>query len=72
VAVELLVRATAADPRSAPAHYNLAVLYEQTGEIDRAVDHYRAFLQYAGPQYATRVPEVRSRLDALRPDRVRS
>ena len=42
--METLVRALAVDGRSAAAHYNLAVLYDQSGEAGRAVEHYRAFL----------------------------
>ena len=60
-----LVSALVIDPRNAPAHYNLAVQYEQLGEAGRAVEHYRAFLQYAGPEYASRAADVRQRLDAL-------
>ena len=62
LALESLVRATAVDPRSAAAHYNLAVLYEQTGETARAIDHYRAFLARAEAQPASRTAEVRARL----------
>jgi Tfp pilus assembly protein PilF len=32
------------DPRSAVVHYNLALLLEQTGHVDRAVTHYRRAL----------------------------
>jgi Tfp pilus assembly protein PilF len=60
-----LLRALTVDPRSAAAHYNLALEYEQEGEISRAVDHYRAFLQFAGPAYAGLAPDVRARIDAL-------
>lgn len=65
VAMETLVRAIGLDPRSAPAHYNLGVLYEQSGEGSRAVDHYRAFLDHAGPHHAGRAPEVRARIADL-------
>ena len=65
VAMETLVRALAVDGRSAAAHYNLAVLYDQSGEAGRAVEHYRAFLDHAGPQEAGRAPEVRSRIAEL-------
>jgi tetratricopeptide (TPR) repeat protein len=60
-----LVSALTIDPRNAPAHYNLAVQYEQLGEAGRAVEHYRAFLQYAGPDYASRADDVRQRIDTL-------
>ena len=64
-AKETLLRALVIDQRSAPAHYNLGVLFESTGETVRAVEHYRAFLEHAGPGYTDRAPEVRARLDTL-------
>ncbi len=64
-AKESLLRALGADPRHAPAHYNLAVLFELTGEPARAATHYEAFLAYAGAEYNDRRAAVRSRVDAL-------
>jgi tetratricopeptide (TPR) repeat protein len=64
-AKESLLRALVLDPRNAPAHFNLASLYEQTGETVRALAHYRAFLEYAGPEHASRAPDARARIDAL-------
>ena len=61
----LLVRALTVDPRSAAAHYNLAVQYEQAGEAARALEHYRAFLQYAGADYVDRTSDVRARIATL-------
>jgi Tfp pilus assembly protein PilF len=61
-----LIKALALDPRNAAAHYNLAIQDEEAGDASRAIDHYRAFLQYAGPDQAARAPEVRARIDALR------
>jgi Tfp pilus assembly protein PilF len=60
-----LLHALAIDPRNPAAHYNLAVQYEDTGDAARAVEHYRAFVQNAGPEYAARVPDVRARASAL-------
>jgi tetratricopeptide (TPR) repeat protein len=60
-----LLRALAVDARHPMAHYNLAVTYEETGEAGRAIDHYQAFLEMAGPAHAGRAPAVRARLDAL-------
>ena len=65
LAKESLLRALTVAPKSAAAHYNLAVLYEDTGEASRAAEHYRAFLDTAGAEYADRTPGVRSRLAAL-------
>ena len=64
-AKETLLRAIGMDPRSAAAHYNIAGLYDQSGETARAIEHYRAFLAYAGSGHAARAADVRARLDAL-------
>jgi tetratricopeptide (TPR) repeat protein len=64
-AKEALLRALALDPGNAPAHFNLAALYEQTGDGARALEHYRAFLQHAGSEHATRTDDARARIDAL-------
>lgn len=64
-AKELLIRALGIAPRSAWAHYNLAVVFDQSGEVARAVEHYRAFLENAGPDVSARAPDVRARLAAL-------
>ena len=60
-----LSRALAIEPHSAAAHYNLGQQYEDTGDAVRAIEHYQAFLQYAGPEYAGRAPDVRARIVAL-------
>lgn len=64
-AKDLLIRALAIAPRNAWAHYNLAVVFDHSGEVARAVEHYRAFLDNAGPDVSARAPDVRARLDAL-------
>ena len=61
----LLMRALSVDPRSAAAHYNLAVQFDAAGEAPRAIEHYRAFLQFAGAEYADRTADVRARLALL-------
>ena len=60
-----LRRAIALDPQNAAAHYNLARQYDRIGEVGLALDHYRQFLQYAGPDQATYAPDVRDRVQAL-------
>jgi Tfp pilus assembly protein PilF len=60
-----LVRALAIEPHSAAAHYNLGLQYEDSGETSRAIEHYEAFLRYAGPEYSGRAPDVRARITAL-------
>lgn len=62
---ELLLRALSVAPRHAPAHYNLAVLYDRSGEAGRALEHYRAFLAAAAPEHSARASEVRARVAVL-------
>jgi tetratricopeptide (TPR) repeat protein len=64
-AKERLIRAVGIAPRNAWAHYNLAVVFDHSGEVARAVEHYRSFLENAGPEVSARAPDVRARLDAL-------
>ena len=64
-AQETLMRAIGIEPRHAVAHYNLARLYEDERESAKAIDHYRAFLQYAGPEHGAIIPEVNRRVAAL-------
>jgi predicted O-linked N-acetylglucosamine transferase (SPINDLY family) len=60
-----LMRALEIDKHHAAAHYNLALQSEKAGEMALALDHYRAFLQYAGPEQAGYAADVRSRVQAL-------
>jgi len=60
-----LRRALELDPRNAAAHYNLARQFEESGEAAPALDHYRQFLQYAGPDQSGYAPDVRTRIAAL-------
>ena len=62
IARETLIRAVGLQPSHAAAHYNLAILYDEAGELARAQDHYNDFLKYAGPEYGTRLTDVRERL----------
>ena len=64
-ATATLLDALAVAPKDPAAHYNLAVLYDESGERSRAVEHYRAFIDTAGPGDAARMAAVRSRLAAL-------
>jgi len=68
-AKESLLAALVLSPDSALAHYNLAVIYDGSGENARAVEHYRAFLERGGAEYAARAADVRIRLAALGTDR---
>ncbi len=65
VAKETLLKALTVAPRSAAAHYNLAQLYDQTHEAANAIEHYRRFLETAGPEHAGRLAAVRARIIEL-------
>lgn len=65
IAKETLLRALVIDPSHPAAHYNLAVLYEQSAEPGRAIAHYRAFLDHAGREHDGRAGDVRARVDLL-------
>jgi tetratricopeptide (TPR) repeat protein len=65
LARETLLTALVLSPEHAPAHYNLAVLYDQAGERALAVEHYRAFLEHRGDEYAPRAADARERIAAL-------
>jgi Tfp pilus assembly protein PilF len=65
LARETLLAALVLSPHHAPAHYNLAVLCDQAGERALAVEHYRAFLEHRGDEYAARAADARARLAAL-------
>ena len=65
LARETLLTALVLSPDHAPAHYNLAVLYDQAGERALAVEHYRAFLEHRGDEYTARAADARERIAAL-------
>ena len=62
---ETLLQALIMDAHSAPSHYNLARLYEEAGEISRAIDHFTAFLEYGGVEYALFAIQVQARVADL-------
>ena len=62
---ETLITALGYQPSHPAAHYNLGVLYEETGEMERAYDHYNDFLKYAGPEFGSRLTDVRRRVDNI-------
>ncbi|MEX2273910.1 MAG: tetratricopeptide repeat protein [Vicinamibacterales bacterium] len=64
-AQEMLMSALGLDPKHAAAHYNLGLLYEEEGEVGKALDHYRAFLKYAGPEHSAIAEEVTRRIATL-------
>lgn len=66
-AIEILLRALAASPVHAAAHYNLAVLYEERGSLALAFDHYNAFLKHAGAERGMLLTEVQRRVRTIEP-----
>jgi Flp pilus assembly protein TadD len=61
-AIEILVRAVGSSPEHAVVHYNLAVLYEEHDSLALAVDHYNAFLKYAGAEHGSLITDVQRRV----------
>ena len=64
---DILVRALSYPPTHAVAHYNLALLFEEDGELGKAYDHYLDFLKYAGPEHGTLLSDMRRRVDVIHP-----
>lgn len=64
-ALELLLDVLGNRPTHAAAHYNLAVIYDERGSAALAYQHYSSFVKYAGTEYASIVPDVRRRAEAL-------
>jgi len=63
--VELLKRASEAEPFFLPPHFTLARLYDQSGFAEDAIKEYQTFLRLAPRTMATQVAAVRARLTAL-------
>ena len=62
---DLLLRAVGIDTRNPGAHYNLAVVADEAGDVSMAVEHYRAFLKLGAVTHADLLARVRARLAAL-------
>jgi len=60
-----LIRAERLAPRNAAVRYNLAVFYDRDGNVPKALEHYRAFLEVASAADAARMAAVRRRLTEL-------
>lgn len=67
VARETLIRAVGYQPAHPAANYNLALLYEEVGMLAKAYDHYNVFLTNAGPEYGSRLTDVRRKVELLAP-----
>lgn len=62
---ELLQRALTIDSRDIRVHYNLGVLFEESREIVKAIEHYEAFLSYGGSEQTLLAEVVRRQVQAL-------
>ena len=60
-----LISALRLDPLSAPCHYNLALVYEEGGDLTRVVEHFQSFLKYGSSSHASLAVAVRDRLATL-------
>ena len=63
---EVLQRAITTNARYAPAHYNLALVYEESGDLMRAIQHYETFLSVNTAENASLGAEVRARVQTLK------
>jgi tetratricopeptide (TPR) repeat protein len=52
--------------RHPQAHYNLALIYEERAEWQRAIEHFEQFLASAGADSASLSADVRARIQTLR------
>ena len=62
---DLLRQAVAIDRSQSGAHYNLALVADETGDVATAIEHYRAFLRLGGVTHGELAAQVRARLAAL-------
>ncbi len=63
---EVLLRTLSLSAKYPPAHYNLALIYEETGDLMRAIQHYETFLSASGADNATLAADVRARVSTLK------
>jgi tetratricopeptide (TPR) repeat protein len=59
-------RALTINGRYPQAHYNLALIYEERTEWQRAIEHFEQFLANAGAESAALTMDVRARVQTLR------
>lgn len=66
-AIDSYTRAVGLAPDFADGHYNLGVIHERTGDVERAVYHWRAYLRLARQDSAQKawVADARTRLARL-------
>ncbi len=70
-AIESYTRAIGLAPDFADGHYNLGVIHERTGDVERAIHHWRAYLRLARRDSAQQawVADARTRLARLEASR---
>jgi tetratricopeptide (TPR) repeat protein len=63
-AEEAFAKALSIDPDHAPSNYNMALLCEENGQLERAIEHYRAYVRSKGvtPELAGKVNQRLTRL----------
>ncbi|MBI3400877.1 MAG: tetratricopeptide repeat protein [Acidobacteria bacterium] len=61
-ALSAFQQALRSDSKSAEAHYNLGLFWERRGDRERAVQEYRKFVEFAGPQHAPLAARVTEHL----------
>ena len=68
-AEQIFSRALAINPGYTAAHYNLALLLDETGQLERAIRHYRAFIDNGGgsPELNEKVKTRLANLTETRP-----
>ena len=64
-ALGVLNQALAANPEHAGTNYNLAVLYENHGELQPVIHYYRRFLQLGERSHPALVLQVRKHLETI-------
>jgi len=67
-AIDWLGRALGYEPTHTMAHYNLAVLYDESGQAALASEHYRAFVTSSRPEHGALLEQVERRLQSFSED----
>jgi len=62
---EILEKALGVNPYFSETHYNLALVLEEIGEIEKARLHYRKFAETAGEENSQLAERVRAHLQKM-------
>lgn len=60
-AIAMYENSIRSNPYNAETHYNAAILYETEGMSEKAREHYKRFMELAGPEYGDVVEELKGR-----------